>query len=63
LVQRVTELHRLVAKLNKQIEGRNAAIPLYGAIFESDNLIPALRSQREHPVHTLLRRKFYEQGE
>ncbi|MFT5443456.1 MAG: hypothetical protein ACI8W3_002506, partial [Myxococcota bacterium] len=42
LVQRVTELHRLVAKLNKQIEGRNAAIPLYGAIFESDNLIPAL---------------------
>lgn len=61
LVQRVAELQRLTAKLDKQIEGRRAAIPLYGAIFASDDLIPALRSQREHPVHTLLRRMFHEQ--
>ncbi|MBW2294533.1 MAG: hypothetical protein JRG94_19815, partial [Deltaproteobacteria bacterium] len=63
LVQRITELQRLVAKLDDQIEGRKAALPLYSAVFASDDLIPALRSQREHPVHTLLRRMFHEQEE
>ncbi len=63
LVQRIAELQRLVAKLDDQIEGRKAALPLYSAIFASDDLIPALRSQREHPVHTLLRRMFHEQEE
>jgi hypothetical protein len=63
LVQRIAELQRLVAKLDDQIEGRKAALPLYSAVFASDDLIPALRSQREHPVHTLLRRMFHEQEE
>ena len=63
LVQRIAELQRLVAKLDDQIEGRKAALPLYSAVFASDDLIPALRSQREHPVHTLLRRVFHEQEE
>jgi hypothetical protein len=63
LVQRIAELQRLVAKLDDQIEGRKAALPLYSAVFASDDLIPALRSQREHTVHTLLRRMFHEQEE
>ncbi|MCP4035338.1 MAG: hypothetical protein GY733_00245 [bacterium] len=62
-IARIAELERLVAKLDKQIEGRRTAIPLYGAIFASDDLIPALRAQREHPVHALLRRMFHEQEE
>jgi hypothetical protein len=63
VVQRIAELERLVGKLDAQIEGRKAALPLYSAIFASDDLIPALRSQREHPVHTLLRRMYHEQEE
>lgn len=62
-VQRIAELERLVGKLEKQIGGRKAAIPLYGSIFASDELIPAMRAQREHPVHTLLRRMYHEQEE
>ncbi len=63
VVARVAELERLVAKLDKQVEGRKAAIPLYGAIFSSDALMPAMRAQREHPLHTLLRRMYHEQEE
>jgi hypothetical protein len=51
---------RQLAKLDKQITARTRALPLFRAIVETEDLAPALRSQREHPMHTLLRRLYHE---
>ena len=51
---------RRLAKLDKQISARSRALPLFRSVVESDDLAPALRSQRQHPVHTLLRRLYHE---
>jgi len=51
---------RQLAKLDKQISARARALPLYRAVVESEALAPELRSQRQHPVHTLLRRLYHE---
>lgn len=51
---------RQLAKLDKQITARTRALPLFRSIVESEDLAPALRSQREHPMHTLLRRLYHE---
>ncbi len=51
---------RQVAKLDKQISARARALPLFRAVVEAEELAPALRSQRQHPVHTLLRRLYHE---
>ena len=51
---------RQLVKLDKQIAARARALPLYRAVVESEELAPALRSQRQHPVHTLLRRLYHE---
>jgi hypothetical protein len=51
---------RRLAKIDKQISSRARALPLFRAVVESGDLAPALRSQRDHPIHTLLRRHFHE---
>lgn len=51
---------RQLSKLDKQISARARALPLFRAIVESEDLAPSLRSQRDHPVHTLLRRLYHE---
>ncbi|MFO0691383.1 MAG: hypothetical protein U0900_21980 [Myxococcota bacterium] len=51
---------RQLAKLDKQITARTRALPLFRAIVETEDLAPALRSQREHAMHTLLRRLYHE---
>jgi hypothetical protein len=51
---------RQMAKLDKQISARARALPLFRAVVEAEELAPALRSQRQHPVHTLLRRLYHE---
>lgn len=51
---------RQLAKLDKQITARARALPLFRAVVETEDLAPALRSQREHPMHTLLRRLYHE---
>jgi len=51
---------RRLAKLDKQIKARARALPLFKAVVESEDLAPDLRSQRQHPVHTLLRRLYHE---
>lgn len=51
---------RQLSKLDKQISARARALPLFRAVVESEELAPALRSQRDHPVHTLLRRLYHE---
>lgn len=51
---------RQLSKLDKQISARARALPLFRAVVESEALAPELRSQRQHPVHTLLRRLYHE---
>ncbi len=47
-------------RVEKQIEARTRALPLYKATLRTDGLAAELRARRDHPVHTLLRRMFYE---
>ena len=61
LTRQISELSALEVKLDRKIAGRARALPLYQATTQSNELIPKLRAQREHPVHTLLRRMFHEQ--
>lgn len=61
LTRQIAELSALEDKLDHKIAGRARALPLYQATTKSNELIPELRSQRGHPVHTLLRRMFHEQ--
>ncbi len=51
---------RQLTKLDKQITARTRALPLFKAVIQSEDLAPSLRSQREHPMHTLLRRLYHE---
>ncbi len=51
---------RQLAKIDKQISARARALPLFKAVVESEDLAPALRSQRQNPIHTLLRRIYHE---
>jgi hypothetical protein len=51
---------RQLAKIDKQISARSRALPLFKAVVESEDLAPALRSQRQNPIHTLLRRLYHE---
>jgi hypothetical protein len=61
LTRQIAELSALEVKLARKIAGRARALPLYQATTKSNELIPQLRAQRQHPVHTLLRRMFHEQ--
>ena len=60
MAREMAELGTLLERLEKQIEARERALPLYKETLNTEGLIPALRAQRDHPVHTLLRRMFYE---
>ena len=51
---------RQLAKIDKQISARARALPLFKAVVASEDLAPALRSQRQNPIHTLLRRLYHE---
>ena len=51
---------RQLSKLDKQIAARARALPLFRAVVESPDMTQDLRSQRQHPVHTLLRRLYHE---
>jgi hypothetical protein len=60
-IQREMEESKLMLdKLDKQLMSRSRALPLFKATLETDDLIPAMRAQRTHAVHTLLRRLYYE---
>jgi hypothetical protein len=51
-----------LAKLERQLKARKRAMPLYRASRQADEMIDELRAQRDHPVHTLLRRMYHEKG-
>jgi hypothetical protein len=56
----VAETSALLERIDGQIEARTRALPLYKATLGTDGLASGLRAQRDHPVHTLLRRMYYE---
>ena len=60
IARELEEGGRRLVKIDKQIAARARALPLFKAVVQSDDLAPALRSQRQHPVHTLLRRIYHE---
>jgi hypothetical protein len=63
----LSELNRSLAeqselrdRIDKQIEARTRALPLYKATLGTDGLADELRARRDHPVHVLLRRLYHE---
>jgi hypothetical protein len=60
IARELEEGGRRLAKLDKQISARARALPIFRAVVESEDLAPALRGQRQNPVHTLLRRLYHE---
>ncbi len=60
IARELEEGGRRLAKLDRQISARARALPLFRAVVESENIAPLLRGQRQHPVHTLLRRIYHE---
>jgi len=60
LARRIAESKRTLARLEKQIDARTHALPLFQATLGTEALVDELRAQRDHPVHTLLRRMYHE---
>jgi hypothetical protein len=60
LERRIQEKSALLERLERQIAARSRALPLYKAALQTDDLARQLRVQRDHPVHTLLRRMYHE---
>jgi hypothetical protein len=58
--RKIEEAKLLLNKLDKQLEARKRAMPLYQETTKTDGLIDELRAQRDHPAHTLLRRFYFE---
>lgn len=61
LSREIADGKRLLETLDRQVEARKRALPLYRAALETDGLGDALRAQRDHPMHALLRRMYHEQ--
>jgi hypothetical protein len=61
LLREISRSNGQLEQLERQIAARTRALPLFRAAAESDSLIDELRAQRDHPVHTLLRRLHHEQ--
>ncbi|MCA9510551.1 MAG: hypothetical protein KC560_07605 [Myxococcales bacterium] len=63
----IAELNRRISlatermdKLDKQIAARTRALPLFQDVLQQEDLAGALRVQRDHKIHTLLRRMYHE---
>jgi hypothetical protein len=60
LTQRIQQTAAQLDKLDKQIEARSRALPLYKAALATADLSSDLRAQRGNPIHALLRRMYHE---
>ena len=63
VTRRIHKITDQLAKLERQIKGRQRALPLFKAARASDELIDDLRAQRDHQAHTLLRKMYHERGQ
>ncbi len=60
VTRRIHKVTDQLAKLERQVESRKRALPLYRATRSADGMIDELRAQRDHPAHTLLRKMYHE---
>jgi hypothetical protein len=60
VTRRIHKVTDQLAKLERQIESRKRALPLYRQTRSADGMIDELRAQRDHPAHTLLRKAYHE---
>lgn len=58
LVHRIAQSEAALARLDRQIEARSRALPLYRDAVQQDDLVNELSSQRDHALHALLRRMY-----
>jgi hypothetical protein len=59
-VQQLSDAKAQLVRLDQQIAARSRALPLYKETLATDGLAEELRTRRDHPVHTLLRRMYHE---
>ncbi len=60
LNREIAELSTKMSRIEQQIAARERALPLFKDALATRALIPELRAQRDHPIHTLLRRMYHE---
>jgi hypothetical protein len=58
--QALADAKAQLGRLEQQIAVRTRALPLYKETLATDGLAEELRTRRDHPVHTLLRRMYHE---
>ena len=56
----ISQARANLVRVEKQIAARTTALPLFKATIGTESLASELRARRDHPVHKLLRRMFYE---
>ena len=59
-MQQLSDAKAQLVRLDQQIAARSRALPLYKETLATDGLAEELRTRRDHPVHTLLRRMYHE---
>jgi hypothetical protein len=57
---RISQARTNLVRVEKQIAARTTALPLFKATLGTESLAGELRSRRDHAMHKLLRRMFYE---
>ena len=57
---RIAQARANLLRVEKQIDARTTALPLFKATIGTESLAGELRARRDHPVHKLLRRMHYE---
>jgi hypothetical protein len=60
LAARLSTESRRLTRLEQQVEARSRALPLYRGALETPGMAGAMRKDRAHPVHALLRRMYHE---
>lgn len=60
VVQQLSDAKAQLVRIDQQIAARSRALPLYKETLATDGLAEELRTRRDHPVHTLLRRMYHE---
>ena len=60
LKRQVAEDTEEIERLERVIGVRAEVLPIYKDTLESDGLAGEMRGRRDHPVHSLLRRMYYE---
>jgi hypothetical protein len=57
---KIAQARTSLAQVEKQIDARTNALPLFKATLGTETLAAELRARRDHPMHKLLRRMFFE---